>query len=60
MPYVIEQFNEFERPAIVRMSFELPYLDWCRFEKSDIYRCLTSYLEELEKQNIPKRSDKNE
>lgn len=32
--------------------FELPCLDWCRFENSKIFRQLTAYLEELEKQEI--------
>lgn len=37
-------------PRVVRMSFELPYLDWCRFENSELFHNLKSYLEELQKQ----------
>lgn len=36
----------------VRVSFQLPYLDWCRFENSSVYQNLIKYLEELEKQSI--------
>lgn len=54
--YEIEEFSEFGYPRIVRMSFELPYLDWCRFEKSELFHRLTEYLEELQKQEIPTES----
>lgn len=50
--YEIEDFSELGRPRIVRMSFELPYLDWCRFEKSELFHLLTNYLEELQNQGI--------
>lgn len=33
----------------VRMSFVLPYDDWCEFEKSNLFRLLSEYLEELQK-----------
>lgn len=39
-------------PHVVKMSFELPYLDWCRFENSELFLDLKSYLEELQKQQI--------
>lgn len=48
--YEIEDFDKLGCPRVVRMSFELPYLDWCRFERSELYQNLTAYLEELEKQ----------
>lgn len=51
-PYTTCEFSGLTRPHTVRMSFELPYLDWCRFEKSDLFRCLTEYLEELQTQEI--------
>ena len=49
--YITEEINGISRPHVVRMSFELPYLDWCRFEKSELFLNLTQYLEELGKQN---------
>lgn len=49
--YTTEEFNGISHPHVVRMSFELPYLDWCRFEKTELFQSLTKYLEELEKQN---------
>lgn len=50
--YTIEEFSGLSYPRVVRMSFELPRLDWCRFERSDLYRNLTAYLEGLQKQEI--------
>ncbi|GEM_PF-2820076 len=50
--YFIDEFSGISSPRVVQMSFELPYLDWCRFENSEIFRKLTAYLEELEKQEI--------
>ena len=47
------EFKSIEHPHTVRMTFELPYLDWCRFENSELFHQLTAYLEGLEKQNIP-------
>lgn len=52
MIYTIEEFSGAAYPRVVRMSFELPYLDWCRFEKSELFRHLTKYLEELQTQDI--------
>ena len=49
MPYYTEEYRGTNRPETVRMYFELPCLDWCRFEKSDIYHCLTNYLKEMAK-----------
>lgn len=49
MLYNIEDISELGYPRIVRMSFELPYLDWCRFENSALYRDLIAYLLELQK-----------
>ena len=50
--YFTQDVNAVGCPHVVRMSFGLPYLDWCRFENSEIFRQLTAYLEELEKQEI--------
>lgn len=36
-------------PHVVQMFFELPYPDWCKFEKSKVFHQLVSYLKELEK-----------
>ena len=49
--YYTHEFKTVDSPHVVRMTFELPYLDWCRFQKSKLFRDLTAYLEELEKQN---------
>lgn len=43
------------RPHTVKVIFELPYHDWCAFQKSDLYRCLEEYLEELKKRDAPKQ-----
>lgn len=51
--YEIHDVKMLSYPHVVRMSFELPYLDWCRFEKSKLFQNLISYLEELQRQNIP-------
>lgn len=48
--YRIEDFNGLGRPRVVRMSFELPYLDWCIFEKTELFQLLTTYLKELQNQ----------
>lgn len=53
MPYVIQDIKKLGCPRVVIMLFELPYLDWCRFEQSDLYHSLTEYLEGLKKQEIP-------
>ena len=52
MPYYIDDIDQIGYPRVVRMSFELPYLDWCKFEKSELFHVLTKYLEKLQKQNI--------
>lgn len=46
--YFTQDINAVGYPHVVRMSFELPYLDWCRFQKSQLFHDLTKYLEELE------------
>lgn len=43
------------KPHTVKVFFELPYRDWCLFQKSELFRCLKEYLEELEKRDIPKQ-----
>lgn len=43
------------KPRTVKVFFELPYRDWCLFQKSDLFRCLKEYLEELEKRDIPQQ-----
>ena len=44
--YFTQDVNAVGCPHVVRMSFELPYLDWCRFQKSQLFHDLTEYLEE--------------
>lgn len=46
--YFTQDVNVVGYPHVIRMSFELPYLDWCRFQKSQLFHDLTKYLEELE------------
>lgn len=43
--YELYDYVKLGCPRVVRMSFELPYLDWCRFENSELFRNLTAYLE---------------
>ena len=43
--YFTQDVNAVGCPHVVRMSFELPYLDWCRFQKSQLFHDLTEYLE---------------
>lgn len=50
--YELYDYVKLGCPRIVRMSFELPYLDWCRFENSELFQNLKSYLEGLQKQEI--------
>lgn len=47
--YYTREFKTVDSPHVVRMTFELPYLDWCRFQRSKLFHDLTAYLEELEK-----------
>ena len=58
--YDIEEFSGISCPHVVRMSFELPYLDWCRFERSELFRALTLYLEELQNRDIPNRKQRED
>lgn len=46
--YFTQDVNAVGYPYVVQMSFELPYLDWCRFQKSQLFHDLTEYLEALE------------
>lgn len=57
-PYPLEKdFYTFDKvewsgalpPHSMTLSFVLPYSDWCEFEKSDLYRDLENYLQELQK-----------
>lgn len=57
MPWYTEDINLIDSPHVVRMSFELPYLDWCKFEKSELFQDLTKYLLELEKQENPNKGE---
>lgn len=50
-PYIIENISTLDGLRLVRMSFELPYRDWCILEKSDFFHRLTEFLEEAQKQN---------
>ena len=53
--YTTEEISGLTNSHVVRMSFELPYFDWCRFKKSELFRRLTEFLEESEKQKSPIR-----
>ena len=58
VPYRIEEINGIEYPHSVLFSFELLYLDWCKFQKSDLFAHLIRYLEELQTQeNRPLRQE---
>ena len=50
MSYIVEDISDLGYPRVVRMSFELPYLNWCRFENSNLYRNLIAYLSELQRE----------
>lgn len=59
-PYPLEKdFYQFDMvewsgalpPHSVTLSFVIPYSDWCEFEKSDLYRDLEHYLQELQKRD---------
>ena len=61
-PYPLEKdFYTFDKvewsgalpPHSMTLSFVLPYSDWCEFEKSDLYRDLENYLQELQKRGNP-------
>lgn len=43
----------FNGEHLVRLSVEMNYPDWCKFEKSNAFLYLTQYLEELQKQYTP-------
>ena len=51
--YTVEDIISLGCPHLVRISFELPYHDWCIFEKSALFQNLTGYLEELQRQRAP-------
>lgn len=53
--YIIEEFTGLRHTTIVKMSFELVYLGWCKFEKSKIFRCLTEHIEELQTKDSHRR-----
>ena len=58
--YEIHESKGIACPHVVRMSFEMPYLDWCRFEKSEIFQGLKKYLEELQRQCNPIQKQENQ
>ena len=54
--YLVEEFTDINYPHSVRMSFEMAFPDWCKFQKSDVFRSLIKYLRELESQdNLPEK-----
>lgn len=55
--YFTQDVNAVGCPHVVRMSFELPYLDWCRFQKSQLFHDLTEYLEEKENKKLPCKTE---
>ena len=58
--YTITEYEMFNGLRTVQMSFQLPILDWCRFENSDVGKNLIRYLEELEKQSILSQPEEEE
>lgn len=53
--YVIEEFTDINYPHSVRMSFELAFPDWCKFQKSDVFRSLVEYLRGFESRDSTRR-----
>lgn len=43
-----QEIKSVDSPHVVRMSFELSYLDWSIFQSSKLFRDLTAYLEKYE------------
>lgn len=58
MIYTIEEFSGAAYPRVVRMSFELPYLDWCRFEKSELFRPFDKISRGIANPRYPEWDDK--
>lgn len=42
--YTTEELDGLDQPHVMRVSFELPYLDWCKFNKSKLWHELKAYL----------------
>lgn len=48
-----EEFSGALPPHSVRMIVAFPYRDWCEFEKSELFRRFSEYLEELQTRDNP-------
>ena len=46
-----EEFKGVFLDDSTRISFLIPYSDWCEFEKSDLYQDLEDYLQGLQKRD---------
>ena len=45
----IEEYCYIDRPHTVRVSFNMSYPDWCKFQKTYVYSLLIRYLKALER-----------
>ncbi len=52
LAYEIEDIKQLGYPRVVKMTFELSYLDWCRFEKSELFHSLNPDSAERESRLI--------
>ena len=48
---VLEEYGGLLPIHSMRISFAIPYNDWCEFEKSNLYKHLLQYLQELKKRD---------
>ena len=46
-----EEWSGLLPPHSVKISFVLPYSDWCEFEKSNLFQSLENHLQELQKRD---------
>lgn len=53
MAYHTEEIKIVGGAHVVRMLFEMDYLDWLKFQKSIVFHDLINYLQELEKRYDP-------
>lgn len=47
--YEVDELNITGGPHLVRVSFEMHYHDWLRFQKSTVFDLWKDYLQGLEK-----------
>lgn len=48
--YETNEIKDIKNNHRVQMSFVLACPDWCKFEKSNVFRLLVEYLEEIGKE----------